>query len=143
MVCSTRLPVTKPTRPRVLLVDDYDGILKAWRRLLEPSCEIVGGVSNGQDLLRLTHALKPDVIVLDLFMPGANGLDLCRSVKEGAPATHIILVSGTDDEDIRSAALELGAAAFVWKYAPVQELEAAIRRAYLNESAPPPATSLR
>jgi two-component system NarL family response regulator len=136
MVCSTRLPVTNPTRPRVLLVDDYDGILKAWRRLLEPSCDIVGGVSNGQNLLRLTEALKPDVIVLDLFMPGANGLELCRSIKQAVPATHIVLVSGTDDEDIRSAALGLGAAAFVWKYAPVQELEAAIRRAYRGEPGP-------
>jgi DNA-binding NarL/FixJ family response regulator len=118
-----------PQRPRVLLVDDYERLLEAWRRLLEPSCEIVGGVTSGYEALELAQALKPDVIVVDLSMPGLSGFDVCREIREIAPATRVVLVSADDNEALRSAAESFGAAAFVAKSDAADELKHAIQLA--------------
>jgi two-component system, NarL family, nitrate/nitrite response regulator NarL len=118
-----------PERPRVLLVDDYERLLEAWRRLLEPSCEIVGSVTSGYEALQLAQALKPDVIVVDLSMPGLNGFDVCRKIREIAPATRVVLVSADDNEALRNAAERFGAAAFVAKSEAADELEDAIQLA--------------
>lgn len=120
-------------RPRVLLVDDYERLLEAWRRLLEPSCEIVGGVTNGHEALSLVQTLKPDVIVVDLSMPGLSGLDVCREVRQINPGTRVVLVSADDNEALRHAAERFGAAAFVTKSEAADELEHAIRRAVRQE----------
>jgi len=116
-------------RPRVLLVDDYERMLEAWRRLLEPACEIVGGVTNGEEALPLARSLKPDVIVVDLSMPGLSGFDVCREIRQIAPGTRVVLVSADDNEALRNAAEHFGAAAFVTKSEAADELEDAIRRA--------------
>jgi DNA-binding NarL/FixJ family response regulator len=119
-------------RPRVLLVDDYERLLEAWRRLLEPTCEIVGGVTNGHEAIPLARSLEPDVIVVDLSMPGLNGFDVCREIRQIAPRTQVVLVSADDNEALRRAALTFGAAAFVTKAQAADELEDAIRRAFLT-----------
>ena len=119
----------KHQRPRVLLVDDYERLLEAWRRLLEPSCEIVASVTSGREAITLAEALKPDVIVVDLSMPGLNGFDVCREIRQIAPATRVVLVSADDNEALRSAAARFGAAAFVTKSEAADELELAIQRA--------------
>jgi DNA-binding NarL/FixJ family response regulator len=131
----------KPARPRVLLVDDYERLLEAWRRLLEPSCEIVGSVTSGDEALPLAQALKPDVIVVDLSMPGLNGFDVCRETRRIAPETRVVLVSADDNEALRHAAERVGAAAFVTKSEAADELEHAIQRAL--HPAPEPKTSLQ
>jgi CheY-like chemotaxis protein len=119
-------------RPRVLLVDDYERLLEAWRRLLEPSCEIIAGVTNGHEALSLAHTLKPDVIVVDLSMPGLSGFDVCREIRQMNPATQVVMVSADDNEALRHAAERVGAAAFVTKSEAADELEYAIRRALLR-----------
>jgi two-component system nitrate/nitrite response regulator NarL len=123
----------KLQRPRVLLVDDYERLLDAWRRLLEPSCEIVGGVISGHEALQLAQALKPDVIVVDVSMPGLSGFDVCREIRQIAPETRVVLVSADDNEALRHAAARLGAAAFVVKSEAADELEHAILRALGQE----------
>ena len=125
--------MSKPERPRVLLVDDYERLLEAWRRLLEPSCEIVGAVTSGHEALALAQVLKPDVIVVDLSMPGLSGLDVCREVRQINPDSRVVLVSADDNEALRHAAEHFGAAAFVTKSEAADELELAIRRAVRQE----------
>jgi len=125
--------MSKLERPRVLLVDDYERLLEAWRRLLEPSCEIVGGVTSGDEALPLAQALKPDVIVVDLSMPGLSGFDVCRKIRQIAPETQVVLVSADDNEALRDAAARVGAAAFVTKSEAADELAPAIRRAFRQE----------
>jgi len=120
----------KPERPRVLLVDDYERLLEAWRRLLEPSCEIVGGVTSGREALSLVQQLKPDVIVVDLSMPDVSGLDVCREVRQINPETRVVLVSADDNEALRDAAERFGAVAFVTKSEAADELDHAIQRAF-------------
>ena len=66
-------------RPRVLVADDYTDLLVAFKRLLEPSCEVVGCITDGNALVESMARLQPDVIVVDLFIPPSNGLEICRN----------------------------------------------------------------
>jgi DNA-binding NarL/FixJ family response regulator len=117
-----------------LLADDYDGLLTAWRRLLEPSCEVVGCVRDGRALLDAAAALAPDVIVADLAMPKMSGLDACRSIKQAIPTTHIVLVTAGGDEHIARAAFRAGASAFLLKWTAADELVPAIQCALAGET---------
>ena len=117
-------------RPRVLLVDDYQPLLVAWRRLLEPWCDVVGSVSNGREVIKVAVQCKPNVIVLDLNMPELNILDVCSTFKQVRPQIGVVLVSAADDPDLRRVAFKLGASSFVSKYLAASELEPAIRRAF-------------
>lgn len=121
-------------RPRVLLADDYAGILTALRRLLEPSCDVVGCVEDGMTLVDATAKLKPDVVVVDLAIPRLNGLEACRRIKHDTPETKVVILTATDDAATTEMAYSLGASAFVVKYSGADELLGAINRAFRGES---------
>ena len=121
-------------RPRVLLADDYVALLIAWRRLLEPSCDVVGSVRDGRALLAAAMSLSPDVIVADLSMPEISGLDACRQIKATSPQTKIVLVTAGGDEWVARAAFRAGASAFVLKHSAADDLLAAIRSAMLGDT---------
>jgi DNA-binding NarL/FixJ family response regulator len=124
--------MTGELRPRVLLADDYAGILSALARLLEPSCEIVGKVADGRALLEAAERLAPDVVVLDLSMPELNGLDACQQLKAAMPAIKIVMLTAATDDGLRRSALRMGADAFVGKHAIADALPGAIRTAWLG-----------
>ena len=124
MMAST--PETSTARPRVLLADDYAGLLTAWRRLLEPAFEVVGSVTDGRALLEAATTLMPDVIVADLSMPEMNGLDACRQIKNAMPHTRIVLATAGGDECVARAAFDAGASAFVLKHSAADDLLTAI-----------------
>ena len=105
--------LTEALRPRVLLADDHSGLIAAWRRLLEPSCDVVGCVRDGRALFEAAIELEPDVIVADLAMPGMSGFDACRSIKSSLPRTKVVLVTAGGDEHVARAAFRAGASAFV------------------------------
>jgi DNA-binding NarL/FixJ family response regulator len=126
--------VTFQVRPRVLLADDYVALLTAWRRLLEPSCEVVGSVRNGRALLEAATELSPDVIVADLSMPEVNGLDACRQIKLASPQTKVVLVTAGGDEWVARAACRAGASAFVLKHSAADDLLTAIQSAMLGDT---------
>ena len=129
--CAKLIPVSDDQpRPRVLLADDYAGILTALRRLLAPSCDVVGWVSDGTVLLETVVRLRPDVVILDVRMPSINGLDMCRQIRETAPATKVIVFTAADDAEIRRRAFEQGASAFVTKYRVADDLSPAIQKAF-------------
>ena len=132
MMAST--PDTPSVRPRVILADDYAGLLTAWRRLLEPEFEVVGCVRDGRALLEAATALTPDVIVADLSMPQMNGLDACRQIKTAIPAIKIVLVTAGGDEWVARAAFEAGASAFVLKHSAADDLLTAIETALVGHT---------
>jgi len=121
-------------RPRVLLADDYEGLLAAWRRLLEPSYEVVGCVRDGRALLEATETLAPDVVIADLSMPEVNGLEACREIRHTSPPTKVILVSAGGDQSVARAAFRAGASGFVLKHSAARDLLAAIRLVLVGES---------
>jgi two-component system, LuxR family, secretion system response regulator SsrB len=120
--------VSGAPRPRVLAADDHTVMLRAIRRLLEPSCEVVGLISDGAQALDAVTRLTPDVLVLDLFMPGVNGLEICHDVKRVSPRTKIVVFTAFDGAGVRQTALAAGASAFVPKQLP-ETLLAAIHEA--------------
>ncbi len=124
-------------RPRVLLADDYPGLLVALRRLLNQSCDVVGSVSSGRDAVEAATALQPDVIVLDLTLPDVSGLEACRQIKVAAPATKVVLLTAVDDMDVRASALQAGASAFVVKRATTSELVGTIHHLFAETSRTP------
>jgi DNA-binding NarL/FixJ family response regulator len=123
------LPGNQP-RPRVLLADDYNALLVALRRLLAPSCDVVGSVADGLAVVDAATRLRPDVTVLDLNLPTINGLEACRRIKAALPLSKVILITAADDDALRKTAFELGASAFVLKHRVVDDLGPAIQEAF-------------
>ena len=115
-------------RPRVLIADDYPGMVKAVSRLLALDCEVVGTVGDGGALLEAAQRLQPDVIVLDLNLPHVDGLEACRQIKEHNPAVKIIVFTAMIDFEVEERSLAVGASAFVSKLAPVEDLRSAVQR---------------
>lgn len=131
-----------PHRPRVLLADDYEPLLTAWRRLLEPSCEVVGAVCDGRALLAAAIALVPDVIVADLAMPEMNGIEACREIRQIVPNAKIVVVTAGGDEWIARAAFRAGASAFVLKHSAADDLLTAVHSALLGATYCTPAVGI-
>ena len=127
-------PVTQDHRPRVLLADDYAGLLSAWRRLLEPSCDVVGCVGDGRALLEAADTLAPDVVIADLSMPEVNGLEACRHIKHASPQTKVILVTAGGDPWVARAAFRAGASGFVLKHSAADDLLLAIHTALVGDT---------
>lgn len=113
---------------RIVLADDHALILEALRRILEPECAIVGTATDGQSLLRMAVQLAPDAVVLDLAMPGLNGLDACVRLREQLPAVKLVVLTANPDPDVAREAFHRGASAYVVKHSAAAELFTAIRR---------------
>jgi DNA-binding NarL/FixJ family response regulator len=122
-----------PTRPRVLLVDDHPGILKALGRVLSPSCDVVGVIADGREVADAAARLQPVVIVVDLNLPNVNGLDVCRQITENNPRAKVIVISAMADDDTRDEALAAGASGFFQKSAS-DELIVAIRQVWTEST---------
>jgi DNA-binding NarL/FixJ family response regulator len=128
-----KLGVSPESRPRVLLADDHAGILAALRRLLSPSCEIVGSVMDGVALIEAASRLEPDVIVADVAMPELDGIAAGQRIKQAMPQVKIIFLTASSDTDVKEKALSVGASAFVEKRAMADKLPKAIQEALSEE----------
>jgi CheY-like chemotaxis protein len=115
-------------RLRVLVVDDYPGIVKSVSRLLAGDCDVVGSTADSGGLLEAVQNLKPDLIVLDVNLPTADGLEACRQVLRANPKMKVIVFTAADDPGARRRAFEAGASDFVNKLAPDADLLAAVKR---------------
>jgi DNA-binding NarL/FixJ family response regulator len=115
------------TRPRVLLADDHRLLREAFSRLLEPECEVVGGVADGRAVLTEAERLQADIVVLDVAMPLLNGLDTARQLRQIMPKVKVIFLTMNEDPDIAAEAFRLGASGFLLKNSAASELLHAIR----------------
>ncbi len=115
----------------IVLADDHQVVRKGIRALLEmePDFQIVGETGDGLEAVQLTIRLRPDVLVLDLMMPGLNGIDVTRQVTRQVPQTRVVLLSMYAGEDYVLEALRNGASGYVLKDASISELIQAIRDA--------------
>ena len=116
-------------RPRVFLADDHTMLLDAFRRLLEPRCEIVGTACDGRALVDLAASTQPDVIVLDISMPLLNGMDACAQLRRKLPGARLVFLTVNEDPDIVAEAIRLGASGYLLKNSASGELFIAIERA--------------
>ena len=113
-------------RPRVLIADDHGIVAEGIRALLEQTCDVIGIVSDGRELIAEAPRLNPDVIVLDVGMPLLNGLDAAERLKELLPAAKFVFLTMQNDANLAAAVLKLGAVGFVLKHAAVSELLTAV-----------------
>ena len=111
-------------RIRVMIVDDHAILRQALGQLLEgkPEVEVVGDASNGREAMTLAEKLQPDVILMDMVMPGLNGLEATRQIRKRFPNTRVLILTGyMEDEQILSA-LRAGASGYVVKRSDTDEL---------------------
>jgi DNA-binding NarL/FixJ family response regulator len=116
-------------------VDDHPTYREGLARLLRAhDIDVVADVSNGEAALTAVEELAPDVVVMDLAMPGISGLEATRLVIDRAPATRVVILSVSASEEDVVAATEAGAIGYVLKVAPVEEIVAGVRAAAAGES---------
>ncbi len=119
----------------VLLADDHAVLRKGLRVLLEreEDIQVVGEAGDGLETCRLAHALQPDILVLDLSMPGLSGLECTARLKEELPQMRILILTMYDDTDYLRRILALGAEGYVLKKALDSELLSAIRAVHQGQ----------
>ena len=120
--------------PRVMLADDHTILVEAFRKLLEPHCEIVGTVADGRALLETAPQLKPAVIIVDIGMPLMNGLEAGLRLKELMPAVKLIFLTMNEDPELAMEAMRSGASGYLLKSSAGSELIRAIEMALRGKS---------
>ncbi|MCH7510781.1 MAG: response regulator transcription factor [Chloroflexi bacterium] len=116
-------------RIRLLIVDDHAILRQALRLMLEsePELEVIGDAANGREAVAITEKMLPDVVLMDMVMPGLNGLEATRQIRKRCPKTRVLILTGyMEDEQILSA-LRAGAAGYVVKRSDTEELLLGIR----------------
>ena len=114
---------------RVVVADDHPAFREGLCRFLEDEedLEVVAKAVNGEEAVRLTKELLPDVAIIDVAMPTLNGIEAAKQIKAACPATAILMVSAFDYESYVLASLRAGAAGYMLKGTPISELISAIR----------------
>jgi DNA-binding NarL/FixJ family response regulator len=123
------MPTGTEQRVRVLVVDDHP-IVRAMVRLAcdeRDGLTVVGEAGDGNEALRLATELQPDVIVLDLILPGMNGLEVAQRLALDESTARILILTATDDKSAVFEALRLGVSGYVEKTASVDEIADAIQ----------------
>jgi DNA-binding NarL/FixJ family response regulator len=125
----------------VLLADDHALVRRGFRRLLadDPSIAVVGEASDGDEAVSLAQELKPQVVVMDVAMPGTNGLAATRAILAKNPGAAILILSMHAEETLVRQALDAGAKGYVLKNALDLDLASAVKRVAAGETVLDPA----
>ncbi len=127
-----------PARITVLVVDDHPVVREGLRALLQtdPSITIVGEAVDGKQAIDLARKLKPQVILMDIFLPVVSGIEATREIIREMSASKVLIFSTASDRANVEVALQCGASGFLTKASPSQEIFAAIRHAVSNSEGP-------
>ena len=130
---------------RVLLADDHPVVRAGVTGMLasEPGLEIVGEAGSGDEAVDMARALRPDVILMDLRMPGGDGVSATRRIRAELPGTAVLVLTTFDTDADILRAVEAGAAGYLLKDLPRSDLAAAIRAAARGETVLAPAVAGR
>jgi two-component system nitrate/nitrite response regulator NarL len=110
-------------RPRVLIVDDHPLTLEALSSLLEQhGFEVVASVTDGMEALRRAAELRPDLVLLDLSMPGMSGLEVLPAMRDAVPECEVVVLTASGTEDNLLAAIRGGAAGYLLKTEPPERI---------------------
>ena len=114
---------------RILLADDHTLFRQGVGRLLsaEPDLQVVGEASNASDAIAQCRNLTPDLILMDVGMPGLSSFEAARQIRQAAPGTRVVFLTMYEDEDYLGEAMQSGAAGYVLKDCPSAQLLTAIR----------------
>lgn len=126
--CNKKDPVALVQRaPRTILADDQEQVLQTVSSILHDECEIVGLAENGEQVIQLAETMAPDLLVLDIFMPGLSGFDVAKRLRDSDSSVKILFLTVHEDPEFVNAAISLGAQGYVLKAHLVTELMPAIR----------------
>lgn len=117
---------------RCLLVDDHTLFRQGVRRLLESESDlqVVGESPEAGDAVEKAHELRPDVVLMDIGMPGMSSFEAVRQIKKSRPETRVLFLTMYEDEDYLAQGLDVGAAGYVVKDTPASQLVSAVRDVY-------------
>ncbi|WP_166872596.1 response regulator transcription factor [Salinibacterium sp. ZJ450] len=131
--------MTDPTTPQlsVLLVDDQPLLRMGFRLVIdaEPDLRVVGEAGDGADAVAAVHELRPDVVLMDVRMPGTDGIEATRRIVEALPETRVIILTTFDLDDYAFAGLRAGASGFLLKDVLPSELLSSIRTVAAGDAA--------
>ncbi len=130
---------------RVLLADDQELVRAGLDMMLvgEPDLEVVGQVADGIEAVRLAADLAPDVVLMDIRMPGVDGIEATGRIRAAHPGTEVVILTTFDLDDYVFAAFRAGACGFLLKDAPRSDIVAAVRRAAAGDSLVAPSVTRR
>jgi len=116
-------------RPRVVIADDHPEMVARAATLLREEFDVVATAHNGTEALECIRSLDPDIVLLDLYMPGMSGLEVIRTLRTSGIRSMAVIMTGYNDSDLASAAIVAGAMAFVTKAQLIDDLLPAMRAA--------------
>ena len=122
---------------RILLAEDHKIVREGTRQLLEqaPELTVIGEAADGEEAVRLAAELRPDVVVMDVRLPGLNGIEATKAIKENHPDMPILILSAYDDDRYVFPLLDAGANGYLLKTTSGAELARAIRTVQAGETA--------
>jgi DNA-binding NarL/FixJ family response regulator len=128
---STDLDDFKPTEIKVLIADDHPLIIAGIRRTIEhlDDMEVVGEAHSGPELMQLVERRRPDLVLMDLMMPGVAGVEMIEWIRQNWPEIKTVVLSACDDRPTIDAALHAGASAYVLKSAHTIDIASVLRQA--------------
>jgi DNA-binding NarL/FixJ family response regulator len=120
---------------RILLVDDFEPCRTLVSLILQdqPGYEIVGEAADGAEAVQTAENLNPDLVVMDIGLPGLNGIEVARQIRSCSPGSTILFLTGNHDPEIARQALYAGAQGYVHKFDVVVELATAVRAVLLGK----------
>jgi DNA-binding NarL/FixJ family response regulator len=122
---------------RILLADDHVMLRQGTAELLrrESDLIVIGEASDGQHAIELAEALKPDLVIMDVRMPGMSGIEATRRIRQTMPTVRVLVLTAHDDLQYVYSLLQSGASGYLLKRAPISDLVDAIRRIHSGEMA--------
>ena len=130
---------------RVLIVDDHQVVRQGLRFMLEQeeSIEVVGDCADGTEAIAAVRELRPTVVLLDLFLPGQDGISVLTQLKQERPEVEVLMLTSSTDDEHLLAALRAGALAYLRKTAGVEQIIGSVRAAARGESVLDPRIAAR
>ncbi|HZS76617.1 MAG TPA: response regulator transcription factor [Ktedonobacteraceae bacterium] len=125
----------KQGRIRVLVVDDHEIVRRGLCSMLgeQEDFEVVGQAGSGNTAVTLAKQLQPDIVLLDIYLGAANGLDIAQQLQRACPESRIVILTGLADEGHLLRAMRIGVHGYLQKALPVSELLASLRAVYNGE----------
>ena len=130
----------KSRRIRVLLADDHSIVLEGLVSMLKDSdeFEVVGQARDGAEAVKAASELSPDVIVMDVMMPGKDGVEACREIMETLPETRVVMLTASTEEDAVIEAVAAGATGYLQKVSGMDRLLSTLKLVAAGEMPVPP-----
>lgn len=132
-------------RQRVLLVDDHEVVRLGLKSLLDhyPQFDVVGEAASGREALEKTGLLRPDIVVMDIRLPGTSGIEACEEIITRYPATRVIMLTSYAEDEMLFSAIRAGASGYILKQIGAEDLVRALESVGRGEALLDPAVTQR